>query len=212
MGSVDGIHDLGGMDGFGPVGWCPREPVFAEDWERRARGLVYAVIPHVSNPTASRFRHAIERMDPAHYLASSYYEHWLTAAASLAVEAGLVDPAELEERCGGRFPLARPVRPNIIPDTPGAPAVRFQVGDTVKVRDFHPRGHTRCPRYVRGHRGTVVRVDAPASVPDVEAHCADRRAETIYSVGFDADELWHDGQPGVRVHVDLWDGYLEEAR
>lgn len=209
---VDGIHDLGGMDGFGPVDWRAEEPVFSQDWERRARGLVYAVVLHVENPTTSLFRHAIERIDPADYLASTYYEHWLAAAASLAVEAGLVGLGELEERSGGRFPVARPVRPNTQVEGPVPPTGRFGVGDRVRVRDFHPRGHTRCPRYVRGRSGVVVRADTAASVPDVEAHSADRRAEAVYSVGFDAYELWRDAQPGVRVHVDVWDSYLEAAR
>ena len=30
-------------------------------------------------------------------------------------------------------------------------------------------------------------------------------------VRFEATDLWHDGQDGVSVHVDLWDSYLEPA-
>src|SRR5215208_4331072 len=57
-----------------------------------------------------KFRHSIERMDPAHYLSSPYYEHWLTGVSTLAVEAGLTTPEDLERRAGGRFPLSRPDR------------------------------------------------------------------------------------------------------
>ena len=88
---------------------------------------------------------------------------------------------------------------------------RFGPGDHVRVRDWHPPGHTRCPRYVRGRAGTVVRVDGTYSVPDVEAHGTARRHEPTYSVRFDAADLWRDGQHGVSVHVDLWDNYLEPA-
>jgi nitrile hydratase len=88
---------------------------------------------------------------------------------------------------------------------------RFGTGDHVRVRDWHPPGHTRCPGYVRGKPGTVVRVDGMYSVPDVEAHGTARRDEPTYSVRFDAADLWHDGQHGVSVHVDLWDSYLEPA-
>jgi nitrile hydratase len=94
---------------------------------------------------------------------------------------------------------------------PPAPGERFAVGDTVRVRDWHPRGHTRCPLYVRGRVGVITRYDGTASLPDVEAHSVHRVEEATYSVRFEADELWHDGQPGVTVNVDLWDSYLEPA-
>jgi nitrile hydratase len=86
---VDGVHDLGGVEGFGPVDAPPSEPVFGEDWERRAFRTNMATMLGLQ-PGGGRFRHSIERMDPAHYLGSSYYEHWLTSTATLLVEAGLV--------------------------------------------------------------------------------------------------------------------------
>jgi nitrile hydratase len=74
---------------------------------------------------------------------------------------------------------------------------------------MHPRGHTRCPGYVRGKVGAVTRVDGEWNLPDVEAHSPERVPDTLYSVRFSADELWGDGQSGVSVNVDLWDSYLE---
>jgi nitrile hydratase len=131
--------------------------------------------------------------------------------ASRLVETGRVRLAELEVLAGGRFPLSRPPRPGRIdaagPD--GAPP-RFTVGSQVRVRAWHPPGHTRCPRYVRGQTGTVIRVDGSSSLPDVEAHRADRRLEATYAVRFAASDLWGDAQPGVAVYVDLWESYLEE--
>ena len=79
------------------------------------------------------------------------------------------------------------------------------------MREWHTPGHTRCPRYIRGKEGVVVRLDGTYSVPDIEAHSTDRRYEATYSVRFDAASLWRDGQRGVWVHVDLWDSYLEPA-
>ena len=96
------------MQGFGAVAHTPAEPVFAEPWEARARALVEAVAGAV-RPTGGEFRHAIERMAPGHYLTSSYYEHWLTAAATMAVEHGLLTREDLEARAGGPFPLSGPV-------------------------------------------------------------------------------------------------------
>ena len=206
---VDGIHDLGGMQGFGEVGYSPAEPVFGHRWEAVARALL-VVVAGVAGTSGGEFRHSIERMEPGQYLTSSYYEHWLTAAATLAVEHGLVTRSELEARAGGRFPLSGPVLGPTVADVgPDVDTARFGVGDRVRVREWHPPGHTRCPGYVRGKAGTVVRVDGIHSVPDIEAHGASRRHEPTYSVRFDAADLWRDGQRGVRVHVDLWDSYLE---
>ncbi len=208
---MDGIHDLGGMQGFGPVAHSPAEPAFHDRWEAVARALM-AVVADAVDASGGEFRHSIERMDPGHYLTSSYYEHWLTAAATLAVEHGLVTRSELEARAGGRFPLSGPVLAPAVGDPgPDIAEPRFGVGDRVRVREWHPAGHTRCPRYVRGKTGAVVRLDGSYSVPDVEAHSAARRSEPTYSVRFDAADLWQDGQQGVSVHVDLWDSYLERA-
>jgi len=151
-------------------------------------------------------------MEPGHYLISSYYERWLTAAATMAVEHGLVTSAELEAQAGGQFPLSGPVRAATPADPgPDLDQPRFSTGDRVRVRERHPYGHTRCPGYVRGKTGTVARVDGVFSVPDVEAHSEARRREPTYSVRFDANDLWCDGQRGAFVHVDLWDSYLERS-
>ena len=199
------------MQGFGAVAHTPAEPVFAEPWEARARALVEAVAGAV-RPTGGEFRHAIERMAPGHYLTSSYYEHWLTAAATMAVEHGLLTREDLEARAGGPFPLSGPVLgPPVTGPGAGAGESRFGTGDQVRVREWHPPGHTRCPRYVRGKTGVVVRLDGSYPVPDVEAHGGGRGPEPTYSVRFDAAQLWSDGQPGVCVHVDLWESYLEPA-
>ena len=208
---MDGIHDLGGMQGFGPVGHSAAEPVFHDRWEALAFALLW-VVEDALDATEGELRYAMERMDPGHYLTASYYEHWLTAAATLAVEHGLVTRSELEARSGGRFPLSGPVLAPLVTDAgPDVDEARFGVGDRVRVRECHPAGHTRCPRYVRGKAGVVVRVDGTYSVPDIEAHGAARRHEPTYSVRFDAAELWRDGQRNVSVHVDLWDSYLEGA-
>ena len=208
---VDGIHDLGGMQGLGPVAHSPAEPVFHDRWQAVARALL-VIVAGAAEVSGGEFRHSIERMEPGQYLTSDYWEHWLTAAATLAVEHGLVTRAELETHAGGRFPLSGPVlAPPVVDVGPDVNEPRFRAGDRVRVRDWHPFGHTRCPGYVRGKPGVVVRVDGIHSVPDVEAHGTARRDEPTYSVRFDAADLWGDGQRGVTVHVDLWDSYLERS-
>lgn len=197
-------HDLGGRLDVDPVVVEPNEPVFHAPWERTARALVYTVMPHVPNATTSAFRHSIERMEAEHYVRSSYYEHWLTSAASLAVEAGLVTRQQLQEQAGGAFPLSRPELALDVSEL-GTGQERFAVGDRVRVTTDPSPGHTRCPAYVRGEVGVVTRVDGTFSLPDVEAHSERRVREGTYSVRFDGRE------PHSSVNVDLWDSYLERA-
>ena len=133
---MDGIHDLGGMQGFGEVGYSPAEPVFRRRWEAVARALLVVVAGAVK-ASGGEFRHSIERMEPGHYLTSSYYEHWLTAAATLAVEHGLVTHSELEARAGGWFPLSGPVlAPPVVDVSPDVDTQRFDVGERVRVREW----------------------------------------------------------------------------
>lgn len=205
---MERAHDLGGRKGFGAVQVDREEPVFHAAWERTARALVYAAMGTHSNPTTSAFRHSIERMDPEHYLTSRYYEHWLTAAASVAVDSGTIEREELASRAGGAFPLPRP---SVAPHVEGSGGERFSVGDRVRVVAVDHHGHTRCPGYVRDRVGTVVRVDGRFSLPDVEAHTTRRVIEGTYAVRFSARDLWADADERAVVHVDLWDSYLEPA-
>jgi nitrile hydratase len=202
---MDGVHDLGGAQGFGPVEVESSEPVFRADWERRACGLTLALM--MSGQLIGRFRHAIERMDPAWYLTSSYYEHWLAAATAGVVESGAVPQAELDRRLGAPFPVPRPVRaPRLADPGPSVLSHSFAAGDRVRVREWHPLGHTRAPRYVQGKKGVVARLDGVFSLPDVEYHCDELRNEPTYSVRFEAIDLW--GEAGDPVYVDLWESYL----
>jgi nitrile hydratase len=209
-GDVDGIHDLGGVQGFGRVEVEPAEPTFHFPWEARTFALAASALV-AGGFNTPMFRHAVERMDPVHYLSSSYYEHWLTALATLLVEEGIVSRGELEEGAGG-FPLSRasPLRAGDV----GAPATaetpRFSVGDRVRARDIHFDGHTRCPRYVRGRVGAIVRVDGVAPVPEIEAHRREQVSDHTYGVAFELTELWGaEADPTATVRVDLYERYLE---
>lgn len=206
------MHDLGGRQDLGPVEVERDEPVFHEDWERRVFGIAALISGQRITPI-DEFRHAVERMDPEHYLGSTYYEHWLGAVTTLLVEKGVITVDELVWPGGGDVPLSRPaVGPSIDAGwaQQGPP---FAVGDRVRVRDFETEGHTRCPRYVRGRCGVVVRVDHEAPLADEVAHRQVARRERTYSVRFDPAELWgEDAEPGAgSVAVDLWHSYLELA-
>ena len=208
---MEGVHDLGGKTGFGQL-WLKRDgPVFHEPWEAFGYGLGGIGINILQVFTWDEVRHAIERLEPDHYLAASYYERVLTGVASLFVEKGVVTHGELEQRCGGRFPLSRPVAVRAAQDVPEAGRDSFEVGDRVVVRELYPSGHIRMPAYVRGKEGTVLYVAPPVSFADASAHGLPRRLEATYHVRFDARDLWDDASENSAVVVDLWQSYLVRA-
>src|SRR5262245_42109435 len=168
---MDGVHDLGGMHGFGPVEREENEPPFHAPWEATVVAIMRDALG-AGLYSIDEFRHGIERMDPAHYLGSSYFEHWLDGIARILIEKGVVSGAAMDERTA--VFCARPDAPAsaAVAATPPVPAPRgrpepetsfrdamasprFAVAAAVLTRNIHPAGHTRLPRYARGRRGVV---------------------------------------------------------
>ena len=204
---MDGVHDLGGRQGFGPVRFTHGATAFHARWEVRVNAL-YAQAVRAGLFNMDEYRHAIERMEPRHYVSASYYERSLTSLATLCVEKGVVPLAELEARAGATFPVARPAAPgrgNADARTPFAP------GDRVRVRDDHVAGHVRMPAYIRGRTGVVVGVSPPYPFPDAHAHGVPADDEPTYDVRFSADELWPGAAEPALVHVAVFESYLERA-
>ena len=207
---MEGIHDLGGKAGFGSIEVESNEPVFHNEWESIAFRLNLACIGLLRAYNTDEYRHAVERMHPAHYLTSSYYERVLTAVATLLVEKGTLSHEDLRRRSGGPFLLAQSARPN--PDENASPWAepRFKVGDEVRVRTLTRPGHTRAPAYTQGKTGSVIHVAPAFNYPDREAHGMSRRLESTYHVEFTCSELWPDAESeSDSVVVDLWESYLE---
>lgn len=222
---MNGIHDLGGMHGFGPIRHDAEEPVFHEAWEGRVFGMNLAAPPPLE--PRGGFRYTIERMDPASYLTSSYYERWLGVMETGAVEAGLVTREELAARAAYYRDHAEPAVPRREEPTQIAgmlarihepqPLQRasglapwFKEGDVVRARNIHPTGHTRLPRYVRGKRGIIARLHGVHDVPDTPADGSAAPPQAVYSVRFAARELWGaSGEARAEIYLDLWDCYLE---
>lgn len=219
---MNGPQDLGGAHGFGPVVPEPDEPVFHAPWERRVFAMALAM-GYTGAWNLDGSRAARESLPPAEYLASSYYAIWLKALEKQLAATGLATPAEietgrlaepakpvarvlardgLEERFRAGFPSSRAT---------DAPA-RFAPGDAVLARNIHPTTHTRLPRYVRGKRGHVVRVDGVFVYPDTSAYGAGENPTWLYTVAFAAQELWGEsGDPGGTVTVAAFEPYLEPA-
>jgi len=207
---MDGIHDMGGMDGFGRVQPEVNEPTFHADWERRAFALVNGVLT-LTGVNIDEFRHAIERIPPARYLASSYYERWLLAAETLLVERGIVNREELNRLAQPeQVSIALPAIPPKVLPAKARLRAKFKAGDRVKVRSIHPLGHTRSPRYVRGKTGVVRGVRGIYVFPDTNAHRAGENRQHVYLVEFSARELWGRNDRE-RLMIDLWEDYLERV-
>jgi nitrile hydratase len=217
---MNGAHDLGGVDGFGPIAREADEPLFHHPWERRVFAVTLAAgMLGRWNIDMSRF--AREDTDPVTYLNATYYEQWLRGLRRLLVERGLVSRAELESgRAEGPGPVAAVpaarvpailARGGSAGRESNAPP-RFRPGETVRVRNLHPRGHTRMPRYVRGHVGVIERDHGVFVFPDTTAAGAGEQPQRCYAVRFAARTLWGPDAPAAdRVMVDLWDDYLEAA-
>lgn len=218
---MNGVHDLGGMHGFGPVEREVDEPLFHAPWEGRVRAMMnLSVARNYFTEDASRY--GIERMAPAAYLASTYFERWLASVEYNLIEQGFISEDELKERItfldqhpGVELPrTGGPVSPASMQEEPAPPAItpRFAVGDAVMTRNTHPRGHTRLPRYARGKRGVIVRNHGAQTFPDTNAHGLGEQPQMLYNVCFEASELWGDAaEPHEDVHLDLWESYLSPS-
>ena len=202
---MDGMHDLGGRQGFGAVRYALNAPAFHAPWEVRVNSL-YALAVRLGIFNMDEYRHAIERMEPRHYLTASYYERSLTSLATLCVEKGIVTRDELERRANGFFPLAAPSAPG---RTNVAGRQRFAPGDRVRVRLDYVPGHVRMPGYIRGKSGTVVSESPLYPFPDAHAHALEAADEPTYDVRFDTRELWPDSAEAALVHVAVFQSYLE---
>ncbi len=219
---MNGGQDLGGGHGFGPVVPEPDEPVFHGEWEKRVFALAMAMgFTGAWNLDGSRA--ARESLPPAEYLSSSYYKIWLEALEKQILANGL---ATRDEIAAGRASTpAAPVARVLAADSlaprfragfpsdraPEAPA-RFAVGDPVVTRVMNPVGHTRLPRYARGRRGRVEAVHGAFVFPDTNAAKAGENPAWLYTVAFEAAELWGaDADPGGRVTIAAFEPYLDPA-
>jgi nitrile hydratase len=218
---MNGVHDMGGMHGFGPIVREVNEPLFHADWEARL-WAIDRILLRQGYFTIDAHRYGIERMEPAHYLRASYYERWLTSFEYNLIHEGILADDELRARIEllRRHPdsptrqdaIPAPPAPREQPKSPPPPAPRFAVGDAVVARNIHPVGHTRLPRYARGKHGTIHRLHGSHIFPDTNAHGLGENPQPLYIVRFEARELWGDSaEPREAVYLDLCDSYLEPA-
>jgi len=223
---MNGVHDMGGMHGMGPIHHEKNEPVFHEPWEARVYAITRVLRAGGGRQNLDNSRHQLELLPPAEYLRMSYYERWLARLLNQIVTNGVITRAELES--GHPAPgslaatLATPaVTAAMVPALvtrrnsarrDAAVSPRFKVGQRVRARNIHPTGHTRLPRYARGKHGVISRDHGVFLFPDTNAAFLGEKPQHVYSVRFAARELWGEHASARDfIHLDMWDDYLERA-
>jgi nitrile hydratase subunit beta len=218
---VDGVHDMGGMHGFGPVVVPGCHEAYHEPWE--ARSFAMSTLVGIEGIGSASGRALREEMAPEHYLRASYYERWLWSSEQRLLRRGTIGDGDVDAwvarlRAGEGVPrrtdparaarartAVRAMRTLRQPET-----TRFSVGERVRVRRMRPAGHTRCPRYVRGAAGVVEAVRGEDALPDVGPYAGP--VEPVYSVGFRSEALFGPSDEGSwAVLLDLTESYLEPA-
>ena len=217
---MNGVHDMGGMHGMGPIEHEPDEPVFHEPWEGRVLALRLRTGRWGRGRNWGSHRFELESIPAADYLRMSYYERWLAVLVDRLLRSGLVTAAELESGLADPdLPRPTPLAASTSVSAGSAQLdvevpQRFRPEQRVRARNMHPRGHTRLPRYTRGKSGTIVRVHGVFYLQDtdVNGHGFGDRPQHVYTVRFAARELWGDGASARdAVYVDLWESYLGPA-
>ena len=203
---MDGMHDLGGRQGFGPVRHSPTAPAFHESWEERANAL-YSLAVRLGVFNMDEYRHAIERMEPRHYLSASYYERTLTSLATLCVEKGVCTREELEALAGGAFPLSLASAPGRS-NRPGRE--RFAIGDRIRARRSRARPRAPARLYARQDRRRRRRV---AALPFPRRARPRRRRRGRADLRRALQRCRALARLGRRrvVHVGVFESYLERA-
>jgi nitrile hydratase len=216
---MDGVHDLGGREGFGPILDKDDERPFHAEWEMRAFGIKEVA---ATSWTLDWFRHCRELIGPVDYLTRPYFDQRITAVAAQMVDEGYLTLDEIKAGVAAFAP--KPSRPPPTPEavrafvkTPTSFAVsantppRFALGEKVRCRLDGGSGHTRLPGYVRGRAGAVHAHHGGHVLPDASAH-GEKRGEHLYTVSFASSDLWPEAKGRAdRVFVDLWESYLEPA-
>lgn len=219
---MNGAQDMGGQMGFGPIDPEKDEPLFHAAWEKRALALTLAA-GGMGHWSIDESRNARETLHPADYLSSSYYEIWAKGLEKLLLRHGFVTEADL--KAGAPVDPAAPAKRKL--DAAAVPAVlarggptnrdkagtpRFKPGDKVRTILIHPTGHTRLPRYARGKVGTIELLHGAHVFPDTSAHGLGEQPDWLYTVRFEAKELWgRDADPATAISIDAWEAYLEAA-
>ena len=225
---MDGVHDMGGMHGFGALPFEADEPVFHYEWEGRVFAI-NCVLLAAAGGSWDRGRAAIEQLPAAEYLSLPYFGRWFSILCGSFLASGLLSEDQMAAIQAGQVPeLPDPQvggnglsasRPGLDLAVVGSTSQReietqpaFEIGQRVRARTLHPAAHTRLPRYVRGREGVVMADRGGHVYPDSNALGLGEDPRRLYAVQFSARELWGDeANSKDSVTLDLWEPYLEPA-
>jgi nitrile hydratase len=233
---MDGIHDLGGKQGFGNVeldaSSIEKRHIhgFNERWHAAVFTIMNSLFAHGAAANTDHFRHSVERIDPINYLSDGYYGRWLGGAETMLVEAGLLTQDEVNNRVLSKgHKVAEPIAARPAEQSPtfaprsGAyhPTAQreplanpiFAVGDNVVAHSLGGTGHTRLPSYVRGISGQIIAAHGAWVFPDANAHGHGEAPKHLYTVRYKGADLWGpNAEEGVVLNIDLFEPYLELAQ
>lgn len=218
---MNGVHDMGGMQGFGPVKPEANEPVFHAQWEGRVLAMQRAMgYVGLWNIDMSRF--SLEKLPPHIYLGVSYYEKWELGLESRIIAHELAGADELD--AGRALRAGKTLKRKLVAadvdktlsrgsyERPAPHSPRFKPGARVRTKNINPKSHTRLPRYARGHLGLVEAVRGCHVFPDAVVRGEGEDPQWLYTVVFDGRELWGEqAEPGLKISIEAWEPYLEPA-
>ena len=222
---MDGIHDLGGKEGFGKIDVTEPEEPFHNEWEGRVLGIARS-IARAEDWSLDWFRHCRELIEPTDYLSRPYYDQWLQTYLAMLVNSEVLTISEIKHgKADSNNPkisqkISAPLSAKNVEseiktvtryDRVSNTTPRFKVGEQVKSIQYGKTGHTRIPMYVRDRVGIVKSYRGNFLLPDAVAEC-NEISEPLYTVEFTAMELWgNKANPNDKILVDLWESYLEPS-
>jgi nitrile hydratase len=221
---MDGIHDLGGKEGFGPIEVDEEHVAFRYIWEGREWGISRcARAPHIS---IDWWRHCRELIQAEDYLNRPYFDSWAQTDLSTYINADILS---IEEIITGKADpsfkknLPAPVKLSLeyLLKNHRKNVVKFDnlerresfigIDQSVLTNRNGHSGHTRLPQYARGKYGIIHKYHGAHVFPDLSAKGI-KTYQNLYSVVFDAAELWPEANGRRdRIFLDLWESYLTEV-
>jgi nitrile hydratase beta subunit len=215
---MDGIHDIGGKLGYGPVDVNEPDEPFHAEFEGREWGMSRTA--RTSGITIDWWRHVRELIGTEDYLNRPYFDSWAQTDMAAMINAGMFTYAELESGISETAPLGQidPMDYDAVLqhnatmgrkfEHPVDEPAKYAVGQTVVTNALGHDGHTRLPEYARGKVGIILSHHGGHMFPD---DCAKgiETAQHLYTVSFKARELWGvAANPHDSVSLDLWESYL----
>ena len=208
---MSSLHNMGGMQGFGPAWTTDEGTAFYTEDERRVFRLMMGLMAGGWCDTDG-FRDAVEGLPARTYARECFPTNYFLGMEKQLAERGLIRPGDLEAWMKGEKPTGRSAQPpQIVPSESEPPEPsRFRVGDRVKIGSVDRRGHNRLPNYLRGQIGTITAERGLVDFPDALAAREGRRPQPVYTVEFLAREVWGDSAAGDdRLSAEIFQAYIE---